>query len=94
MKLLGDWNWYLPKWLEWLPRLEHEHGAGGASGPGALAASVGAGRSVCGSPSQQPSLKRHLGHCQVPWRHSIGAAHRKQDSVALGALLIFLGKAA
>ena len=24
MKLLGDWNWYLPKWLEWMPRLEHE----------------------------------------------------------------------
>ncbi|HEX6712208.1 MAG TPA: MMPL family transporter [Thermoleophilaceae bacterium] len=26
MKLLGDWNWYLPKRLEWLPkvRLEHE----------------------------------------------------------------------
>jgi uncharacterized membrane protein YdfJ with MMPL/SSD domain len=24
MKLLGDANWYLPKWLEWLPRLEHE----------------------------------------------------------------------
>ena len=23
MKLLGDWNWYLPKWLEWLPHLEH-----------------------------------------------------------------------
>jgi RND superfamily putative drug exporter len=22
MKLLGDWNWYLPHWLEWLPRLE------------------------------------------------------------------------
>src|SRR5436190_1831094 len=22
MKLLGDWNWYLPTWLEWLPRLE------------------------------------------------------------------------
>jgi RND superfamily putative drug exporter len=20
MKLLGDWNWYLPSWLEWLPR--------------------------------------------------------------------------
>jgi RND superfamily putative drug exporter len=19
MKLLGDWNWYLPAWLEWLP---------------------------------------------------------------------------
>ncbi len=24
MKLLGDWNWYLPRWLEWLPRLDHE----------------------------------------------------------------------
>ncbi len=24
MKLLGDWNWYLPRWLSWLPRLEHE----------------------------------------------------------------------
>ena len=22
MKLLGDWNWYLPAWLQWLPRLE------------------------------------------------------------------------
>jgi uncharacterized membrane protein YdfJ with MMPL/SSD domain len=21
MKLLGDWNWYLPKWLEWLPQV-------------------------------------------------------------------------
>ena len=21
MKLLGDWNWYLPKWLEWMPRV-------------------------------------------------------------------------
>jgi uncharacterized membrane protein YdfJ with MMPL/SSD domain len=24
MTLLGDWNWYLPKWLEWLPRVTHE----------------------------------------------------------------------
>jgi RND superfamily putative drug exporter len=24
MKLLGDWNWYLPRWLEWLPRLNAE----------------------------------------------------------------------
>ena len=21
MKLLGEWNWYLPKWLEWLPKV-------------------------------------------------------------------------
>jgi uncharacterized membrane protein YdfJ with MMPL/SSD domain len=24
MKLLGDWNWYLPGWLSWLPRLQTE----------------------------------------------------------------------
>jgi uncharacterized membrane protein YdfJ with MMPL/SSD domain len=24
MKLLGKWNWYLPSWLDWLPRLELE----------------------------------------------------------------------
>jgi uncharacterized membrane protein YdfJ with MMPL/SSD domain len=29
MKLLGDWNWYLPNWLGWLPRLDH--GAGSAA---------------------------------------------------------------
>ena len=27
MKLLGDWNWYLPSWLEWLPHVSPE-GAG------------------------------------------------------------------
>jgi RND superfamily putative drug exporter len=29
MKLLGDRNWYLPRWLEWLPRFNHglEHEA-------------------------------------------------------------------
>jgi uncharacterized membrane protein YdfJ with MMPL/SSD domain len=24
MKLLGAWNWYLPSWLEWLPRIQIE----------------------------------------------------------------------
>src|SRR5437764_2642261 len=36
MKLLGDWNWYLPKWLEWMPRVGPEQGAGlppGAEAP-------------------------------------------------------------
>ena len=23
MKLLGPRNWYLPRWLEWLPRISH-----------------------------------------------------------------------
>ncbi len=26
MTLLGRWNWYLPKWLEWLPDLRMEAG--------------------------------------------------------------------
>jgi RND superfamily putative drug exporter len=25
MSLLDRWNWYLPEWLEWLPRLGHGH---------------------------------------------------------------------
>ncbi len=36
MKLLGDRNWYLPSWLEWLPRIEHE-----AELPPAPAAAIG-----------------------------------------------------
>jgi RND superfamily putative drug exporter len=32
MKLLGDWNWYLPSWLEWLPRIGSEEDV--ASPPG------------------------------------------------------------
>jgi RND superfamily putative drug exporter len=24
MKLLGDANWYLPRWLDWLPQVKHE----------------------------------------------------------------------
>jgi anti-anti-sigma factor len=24
MKLIGEWNWYLPSWLEWLPRVAQE----------------------------------------------------------------------
>jgi RND superfamily putative drug exporter len=28
MKLLGDWNWYLPKWLDWLPHLGPGDGRG------------------------------------------------------------------
>jgi putative drug exporter of the RND superfamily len=24
MTLLGKWNWYYPKWLEWLPQLRIE----------------------------------------------------------------------
>jgi uncharacterized membrane protein YdfJ with MMPL/SSD domain len=30
MKLLGDWNWYLPKRLNWLPKFDHEPHVEGA----------------------------------------------------------------
>ena len=32
MKLLGDWNWYLPKKLHWLPKFDHEPLPEGARG--------------------------------------------------------------
>ena len=33
MKVLGDWNWYLPRWLEWLPSLGHEESVAAVAGP-------------------------------------------------------------
>ena len=36
MKLLGEWNWYLPRWLEWLPELDvraRARARAGASSP-------------------------------------------------------------
>ncbi len=33
MKLLGDSNWYLPSWLEWIPRVTAEPTAGPAPSP-------------------------------------------------------------
>jgi len=40
MKLLGEWNWYLPRWLEWLPRLDTEPDGDGRSGDVASASSL------------------------------------------------------
>ena len=44
MKLLGDRNWYLPRWLDWLPRLQVDEGApaGPAPRPATSGAAVGA----------------------------------------------------
>jgi len=30
MTLLGDWNWYLPSWLQWLPRTHREAAEAGS----------------------------------------------------------------
>ncbi len=34
MELLGDWNWYLPRWLEWLPNVSVEGHVGGPAPAG------------------------------------------------------------
>ena len=59
MKLLGDWNWYLPSWLTWLPRI-------GGGGPGSGPAGSGDSNAPTASPSEdrvhagtpQPILRR------------------------------------
>ena len=33
MKLLGEWNWYLPRWLQWLPGKAPEHRPGEPPAP-------------------------------------------------------------
>ena len=33
MKLLGDWNWYLPKWLNWIPDIAVGEGGDGEAQP-------------------------------------------------------------
>jgi uncharacterized membrane protein YdfJ with MMPL/SSD domain len=38
MKLLGDWNWYVPKWLQWLPRLDHSEPAAPEARPAPVSA--------------------------------------------------------
>jgi uncharacterized membrane protein YdfJ with MMPL/SSD domain len=38
MTLLGDWNWYLPRWLEWLPKLSPETHVAAAADKEQLAA--------------------------------------------------------
>lgn len=45
MRLLGDRNWYLPRWLEWLPKVDVEGHAAQVVVPEAEPAPVGAGPS-------------------------------------------------
>jgi uncharacterized membrane protein YdfJ with MMPL/SSD domain len=52
MKLLGEWNWYLPWWLEWLPSLSPE-GATQSRRPGSALAT--SSRSPVRSPRERPS---------------------------------------
>jgi uncharacterized membrane protein YdfJ with MMPL/SSD domain len=60
MALLGEWNWYLPSWLRWLPRLHRGERAPvpamAQGGPGMAEPGVpGRGR---GEPAHQPARLR------------------------------------
>ena len=35
MKVLGDWNWYLPRWLDWIPTNKPSRVGGPATGESA-----------------------------------------------------------
>jgi len=54
MKLLGDWNWYLPRWLAWLPRTKLES-------PAATKESL-----PWTAPGQAPSVAPTAGHSNRP----------------------------
>jgi len=58
MELLGDWNWYLPRWLEWLPDVAVEGHAPTTHLPGAAPAPVF-------RPQPQPAYRRENGHTTV-----------------------------
>ncbi|MDQ3575065.1 MAG: MMPL family transporter, partial [Actinomycetota bacterium] len=50
MKLLGNRNWYLPRWLGWLPRMQVEETP--PAGPVPHLATVGAGAGPGEEPEQ------------------------------------------
>ena len=58
MQLLGDRNWYLPSWLEWLPRIDVEGHAPTTNLPGAAPAPVF-------RPQPQPAYRREGGRATV-----------------------------
>jgi uncharacterized membrane protein YdfJ with MMPL/SSD domain len=61
MALLGEWNWYLPRWLQWLPRLGHvdhsarpaEDGQVTAPGTARVPTAAGAGRGAAAPGAQR-----------------------------------------
>jgi RND superfamily putative drug exporter len=58
MELLGDWNWYLPRWLEWLPNVAVEGHAPTTYLPGAVP-------TPAFQPQLQPAYRRENGRTTV-----------------------------
>jgi uncharacterized membrane protein YdfJ with MMPL/SSD domain len=54
MKLLGSWNWYLPRWLEWLPKTSRHDDAAPQRDAGGSPESVRI--AALGTPSPNPRM--------------------------------------
>ena len=76
MTLLGKWNWYLPRWLDWLPHVEVEGRAAPvppAWPPSQAVASRPGGRAP-------PARFPQGGHAEVVALHGAGAASAPSSS--------------
>ena len=85
MKLLGDWNWYLPSWLEWLPHLEQDRSVRAVQGgrrTGARRPVTQAASHVIAAPPRS-ALLAHLGTETAVARAALGviALHVADDSL-------------
>jgi RND superfamily putative drug exporter len=56
MELLGDWNWYFPRWLEWLPKINIE----GAPIPAAESPALSGNGIVAASSQTMAMTQEHL----------------------------------
>jgi uncharacterized membrane protein YdfJ with MMPL/SSD domain len=59
MKLLGDRNWYLPTWLEWLPRITTEPSVGPRPTPATAPSAARGARSRSGPRARHLSFHKH-----------------------------------
>ena len=57
MELLGDWNWYLPRWLEWLPNVSVEGRVDEHVPAGTAGAQDAHGPSGTATPAPAPSTE-------------------------------------
>ena len=83
MKLLGDWNWYLPSWLEWLPHLEH----GGSIEPVQPRPPV---KATSGPWPNRPVIGQHVSRRQhhLPAGRARGSRFTRDALVAIGVAVI------
>jgi len=86
MELLGDWNWYFPAWLEWLPRINIEGARQPAPAAEFAAAGGGAGFATADvDRSPDASLPEGHSHGFSVWKLL------RRISLALFAVIVLVG---